>query len=162
MSVMVPVDHHHRFDAVRTVVSEPRAYSRDVCAMTPVSGDEVDHQSPALGHLLPEDGEVTRLGHQNRVAGRQRIDDRRFPRAGAGRGKNDDRLRGLKDRLAALQNLLAELAKGRSAMIDHLLVHGPKNALGDRAGAGDLEEVVTVILVHVDTSVRACGAINQR
>ena len=55
--------------------------------------------SLALRPASPQGGEVAGLGHQHLVAGRQRVDDRRLPRAGARRRIDDHRFCGLEDGL---------------------------------------------------------------
>ena len=54
-----------------------------VRAGTPVAFDEPRHDAKLFGHLLPERAELTCLEHQDVIAGRKRIHERRFPRAGA-------------------------------------------------------------------------------
>ena len=61
-----------------------------VGAVPPVAGKEVDGQRQPLGELVPQRGEVAGLGHQHAIARRQRVDERRFPRAGARRRVDDD------------------------------------------------------------------------
>src|SRR5256885_13016286 len=48
---------------------------------------------------------------------------------------------GLEDLLDAGQHLEAELAELRPPVVDGGQAHGPQDAVGNRAGAGDLEEV---------------------
>ena len=56
-----------------------------------------------------------------------------FPRAGAGRGVDDDRIGGLEDRLDAFQGPLGELGEFGSTMIDHRGVHRPQDAVRQQA-----------------------------
>ena len=88
------------------------------------------------------------LDHQDLVAGRQRIDDRRFPGAGTGGGKNDDRPRGLEDLLAPLEDGLAEFGELGAAVVDDRHIHGAEHAVRHRAGAGNLQEVASLVLGH--------------
>ena len=60
-------------------------------------------QAELLRHVLPQRRELAGLHHQHAVAGRQRVDQRRLPGAGAGRGVDDDRVGGLEDGLDALE-----------------------------------------------------------
>ena len=50
---------------------------------------QVDVEPELLGHRAPQRREVPGLGRDHLVAGRERVDDRRLPRAGAG-GRIDD------------------------------------------------------------------------
>ena len=62
-------------------------------------------QAELGGHGLPQRGEVAGLVHQHLVAGRERVEQRRLPRAGAGGGIDEHRARGLEDGLDAGQHL---------------------------------------------------------
>ena len=66
------------------------------CGSAPCASRLVDElqalEAEALGHLLPQRGELAGLEHQHAVAGRQRVDERRFPGAGAGSGVDDHRI----------------------------------------------------------------------
>ena len=86
------------------------------------------------------------LGHQHLVAGRQRVDDRRLPGAGARRGKDDHRAGGLEDLLAALEHRLAELGEFGAAVVDDRHVHGAEHAVRHRAGPGNLQEMASLML----------------
>ena len=57
----------------------------DVGAAPPVGRQEIDVELEFLGNAEPQHRELAGLGHQHLVAGRQRIDDRGFPGAGARR-----------------------------------------------------------------------------
>jgi hypothetical protein len=56
--------------------------------------------------------------HQDVVAGAQRVDQGRFPGAGAGSRVNDDGLRGLENFLDAGQHLQAQRAEFGAAVVD--------------------------------------------
>ena len=73
-----------RLDAVRLVVGERGADRRHVGAAAPVGVDEDRLEAEPLRHLVPQRGEPAGAAHQHRVAGRQRVGQRRLPRAGAG------------------------------------------------------------------------------
>ena len=73
-------------------------------------GDELRLQAELDRHVLPQRGEVAGLVHQHLVAGRERVDERRLPRAGAGRGIDEHRARGLEDGLDAGQHLAGPAA----------------------------------------------------
>ena len=82
------------------------------------------------------------------IARRQRIDDRRFPGAGARRGKDDDRAGGLEDLLAALEYRLGKLGEFGAAMVDDRHVHGAEHAIRHRARAGNLQKMASLMLGH--------------
>ena len=91
--------HHHGLDGMRAVSCASFA--------SIAAGSAPWRQSPGMNStsmpqrtamLLPQRGEVAGLDHQHLVAGRQRVDDRRLPRAGSRRGEDDHRARGLENR----------------------------------------------------------------
>ena len=102
---------------------------------------DLGRQAEARRHLLPERREVAGLDHQHGVAGAQRVDQRRLPRAGARRRVDDDRMARLEDLADVGQDLPAERAELGPAVVDRRQAHRPQDAIGDRARAGDLEEV---------------------
>jgi len=104
--------------------------------------------APARRHLPPQRGEMAGLDHQDLIARRQRIDDRRFPGAGARRGKNDDRSGGFEDFLATIEYGLAEFGEFGAAMVNDRHVHGPQHAVRHRAWAGNLQEMASLMLCH--------------
>ena len=116
--------------------------------MAPVARNEIDLNAPARRHLLPQRGEVAGLDHQHLVARRQRIDDRRFPGAGARRRKDDDRPGGLEDLLATLEHRLAELGELRAAMVDDRHIHGAEHAIRHRARTGNLQKMASLMRCH--------------
>ena len=69
------------------------------------------------------------------------FDERRFPRAGAGRGIDHDRRRGLEHALEAVEHLAAEPRERRAAVIDGRLRHRAQHAVGHVGRPGDLEKV---------------------
>ena len=92
-------------------------------------------------HVAPQRGEVAGLVHQHLVAGRQRVDERRLPRAGAGGRIDEHRIGGLEDGLDAGQHALAELLELRPAMVDHRHGHRLQDAVGHRRRPRNLQEV---------------------
>ena len=128
-------------DGAAAIVSELLFDDGRIDAVAPVAGNEIDLQAEPRGHVAPERGEVAGLEHQHRVAGRQRVDERRFPRAGAGRGIDHDRARGLKHALKAVDRLAPERRKRGAAMIDGRLRDGAQDPVGHVGRPGDLEEV---------------------
>ena len=130
-----------RLDLVRLVLAQVLLDHLRVGADAPVGLDEFRLEADLLGHHLPERGELAGLDHQHAVAGRQRVDQRRFPRAGAGRGVDDDRVGGLEDGLDAFEAALGELGEFRTAMVDDRRVHGAQDAVGQRRRPRNLQEV---------------------
>ena len=65
----------------RSSAASPRRVG--VGAVAPVAGHELDLQAEPLGQLVPQRGEMAGLEHQHPVAGRERVDERGLPGAGA-------------------------------------------------------------------------------
>jgi hypothetical protein len=82
--------------------------------------------------------ELAGLGQQHLVAGRQRIDERGLPGAGARRRKDDDRLLGPEDALHPGQDRVTEFGKFRAAMIQGRHIHGPQHPVGHVGRAWNL------------------------
>src|SRR5665213_1944061 len=82
------------------------------------------------------------------IARRQRVDDRRFPGAGARRGKDDHRAGGLEDLLAAVEHRPGERGELRAAVVDDWHVHGAKHAIWHRARTGNLQKMSSLMLGH--------------
>ena len=81
------------------------------------------------------------LRHQHELARRQGIDQRRFPRAGAGRGIDHDRPLGPEHRLQILENAGGQPRELGTAVIDGRAVHGAQDPVRDVGGPGNLQEV---------------------
>ena len=96
------VHHAHRLDRVAGVPLQTRFDFFRHCRAAPVAFNELGLETHLGSNVFPQCGEVAGLVHQHRVAGRQRIDQRRFPRTGAGRRIDDDVRAGLKNLLHAL------------------------------------------------------------
>ena len=79
------VHDEHRPDAVIAILAQLRLDRRRIDAARPVAGDELHVEAEPPGHLGPEPRELPVLEDQHPVSRRQRIDERRFPGAGAGR-----------------------------------------------------------------------------
>jgi hypothetical protein len=112
-------------------------------ADSPVGLDEFRLEPQPLRHNLPQSGELAGLDHQHAIAGRQRVDKRRLPSAGAGRGVDDYRLRGLENRLDALKHALAELGEFRPALIDQRHVDCAHDAIGQHRRPGNLQKLAS-------------------
>ena len=110
-------------------------------AGAPVAVDEFGLEPELFRHGLPLRGELAGLDHQHAVAGRQRVDESGFPRAGAGRGVDDDRIGGLENGLDAVEAALGELGEFRPAMVDDRRVHRAQHAVGQRRRARNLQEM---------------------
>src|SRR4029077_2847691 len=82
------------------------------------------------------------------VAGRQRIDDGGFPRAGPRGREHDYRTSGLEDLLAALKDRLAEVGELGAAVIDDRHIHGAEHAVGHWARPWNLQEMASLVLCH--------------
>ena len=119
IGVVTPVDvslctTHTALIAWSRSAREPRLDLRRVGAVAPVARHEVHDQPEPLGELLPQRREVAGLGHQHAIAGRQRVDERRLPRAGARRWIDDDRRASVWNTLLhAGEHRLAELPRTR-------------------------------------------------
>jgi hypothetical protein len=146
------VHHAHRADAVFGVAAQPGFDQLGLHAAPPARGlrqhrviawvaQHLGLQAQAQRHLLPKAGEVAGLVHQHRVAGRQGVAQRRLPRAGARRRVDHHRMARLKNLLHAAQHTQPEHTELRPAVIDGGQAHGPQDAVGHRAGAGDLQEM---------------------
>jgi hypothetical protein len=75
------VNDHHRLDAMLTIVGEAHADLFRLRAAAPIAGQELDVELEFLGEAFPQRGEMPGLHHQHFIAGRERIHDRRLPRA---------------------------------------------------------------------------------
>ena len=135
------VQHADRLDLLVRVLAQMVLDHGRVGAGAPVGLDEFGTQAELLRHDLPQRGELAGLHHQHAVAGRQRVHQRRLPRAGAGRGVDDDGIGGLEDGLDAVETTLGELGEVRPAVIDDRRVHRAQHAVGQRGRARNLEEV---------------------
>src|SRR5690349_3893069 len=131
-----------RLDAFIGVAAQALFNRVRIGAVAPVTGDEVDIQAELGGHLLPEGGEVPGLVHKHAVAGRERVDERRLPGAGAGgRVDHDLAARGLEHALHIGKHFLAERTEFRAAVVDGREIDRPQDAIGDVRRSRYLQEV---------------------
>src|SRR5688572_6349581 len=80
--------------------------------------------------------------HQHAIAGRQGVDERRLPRAGAGsRIDHHFALRALEHALHSGEDFLADRAELRAAMVHRREIDGSQHAIGHVGRARDLKEV---------------------
>ena len=143
------VHHADRLDAVRLVVGQRRADRRHVGAAPPVGVDEDRLEVEPLRHLVPQRGEPAGAAHQHRIARRQRVGQRRLPRAGAGGGIDHHRPLGLEDRPQVGEDLQPQPAEIGAAMVDRRAVDGAQHPVRHVGGAGDLQEMPAgVVLRH--------------
>ena len=107
-----------RLDPVLAIRGELLGDLRRIDAMPPIARHKLDIEPELCRHLPPQGREMAGLEHQHPVARRQRVDERRLPGAGAGGGIDDNRPFGPEHPPHAGDDLLAELAELRAAMID--------------------------------------------
>src|SRR5689334_3082655 len=142
------VDHAHGLDVVRLVGGESGLDLFKIGAMAPVARNEIDIELELVGNAAPEHGKLAGLAHQHLVAGLQRVDDRGFPGAGAGRRKDDHGLLGAEHPLQARQYGKADLGKLRTAVIEAGHVHGPQHPVGDIGRSWNLEKMPSSMHGH--------------
>ena len=135
------VDDEHRLVRMGAVFGQPGLDDGRVDATAPVAGHEVDGKAELLRHRAPQRREMAGFEHQHAIARRKRIHQRRLPRSGAGRGKDDDRSRGLEDRLQALEDFQRQPRELGTAMVDRRLVHRAQDPVGYVRRPGDLQEM---------------------
>ena len=116
--------------------------------MPPVARDQIDREAEILRHFRPQRGELAGIGRQHFIAGIERIDQRRFPSAGAGSCVNDHGIVGLEDGLDAFEAMFGQYGEFGAAMVDGRVVDGAQNPVGNVRGAGDLKEVSAWLKCH--------------
>jgi hypothetical protein len=109
--------------------------------VTPVARDELDAQPQPNGQVSPLRRKLPRVAHQHGVAGRQRVDQRRFPGAGTRRGIHHDRPCRLENALQPRADLFHHRCEGRSAVIDRRPRHRTQDPIGNVGWTGDLKEM---------------------
>ena len=130
-------DHHGAHVGVERVGDPLR-----VGAVAPVALQPHDVEAEPGRHRPPERREVAGLGRDHLVAGRERVDQRGLPRAGAGRGIDDHRpARSRNTCRRPSSTSRPELREVRTAVVDRGRVDRPQHPVGDVRGAGDLQEV---------------------
>ena len=148
------MDHAHRLDAVFLVLLQALLDQRRLNAMPPARRfrqlgiaaapfQDFGRQAQPPRQPRPQRGELAGLVHHHMVAGAQQIDQGRFPGAGAGRRIDHHRMDGLEDALDARRQLQAQGAEFRPAMVDGGQAQRAQNAVRHRAGAGNLQEMMT-------------------
>src|SRR6266550_2907813 len=111
-------------------------------ALAPLDIDDVHAQAMPLGEIDPQVAELAVPRREHPIARRERVDERRLPPAGAGRGE-DERLprRRLEDFPEIAEQAGGQLGERRGAVVLHRAVHGAEDSLGYVRGAGDEQEV---------------------
>ena len=132
------MDDADRLDLVPAIFGQAGLDRGRVGPVAPIAGQELNLQTQPLGYLTPQRSEVAGLAHHHPVAGRQRVDQRRFPRAGAGRRIDDYWFAGLENPLDAGQHLAAEPLEFRPAVIDGRQVDGPQHPIRHISGPWNL------------------------
>ncbi len=135
------VDDADRLDAVRAILGERRADRLDIGAAPPIRVDEFGHEAELLRHLLPQAREPAGAAHQHGVARRERVGERRLPRAGAGGRVDHHRPLGLEHLAQIGEHLAPELAEFRAAMIHGRVVHRAQHAVRHVGRPRDLQEM---------------------
>ena len=143
------MDDADGLDLVRLVGGKLRLDLLEIGAMAPVARDEIDVELELVGDAAPQDRELAGLAHQHLVARLQRVDDRRFPGAGAGRRIDDHRLLGLEHPLHAGEHRKTDLGELRTAMIEAGHVHGPQHPVGDVGRSWNLKEMPSGVHGHL-------------
>src|SRR3989475_2381627 len=111
-------------------------------ALAPLDIDDVHAQAMLWAEIDPQVANlaVPRRGHP--IAGRERVDERCLPPAGAGCGE-DERLprRRLEDFPEIAEQAGGQLGERGGAVVLHRAVHGAEDSLGYVRGAGDEQEI---------------------
>ena len=135
------VQHAHRLDLVGFVFAQLGLDGGGIGTDAPIGRDELGLEAELHRHVLPQGGELAGLDHQHAVACRQGVDECGFPRPGARRGVDDDRVCGLENRLDAFEDALGKFLKLGTAVVDNRRVHRAQNAVRHRGRPRDLEKV---------------------
>ena len=139
------MDDSDRFDFVGPIVGKPVVHDRGIDAVAPVTWNKINLESETDRHVAPQRRKMTGLEHQHVVAGRQRVDERRLPRARAGRGINDDAAGGLKHALKSFEHFAAQSSEHLAAVIDCGLRQRAQNTIWDVRRSRNLEKMPAAI-----------------
>ncbi len=137
--------------ACAAILHELRVQDVGVHAVPPVARHEVHVETEAHGHVAPQRGEVARLEHQHAIAGRQRVHERRFPRAGAGRRIDHNGIDGLEDALQPVDRLARHPRERGAAVVDGRLRDGAQHPVRHVGRPGDLQEVAAAFHGHASS-----------
>ena len=145
---------HHRLDRAdrRPAISCDRSGSD---AVAPVARHAARRRGRACSAIARHSVAKWPVSNAStRSPGRERVDQRRLPRAGAGRGIDDDGPDVWKTPPQAGEHLEAELGERRTAVVDRRAVDRPQHAVGDVGRPGDLKEVAAARRSRVGDFVR--------
>ncbi len=142
------MDDEHGLDLMQLVGGEPGLDLGDVGAPAPVGRHEFQVELELLGDALPQHRELAGLGEQHLVAGRERVDDGRFPGAGAGRREDNHGLLGAENPLHARKYGKAELGEFRTPVVQRRHVHGPQDPVRYIGRAWNLEKMPSCMQGH--------------
>ena len=135
------VDDADGLDLVRPVGGKPLGDDVRIRPRAPVAGQEFRCQTETARQIVPQRREMPGLVHQEPVARRRGVDQRRLPGARARGGEDDDGPLGLEHGLESVQHLAAEPLEVGAAMIDRGLGDGMQDALGHVGRPRDLQEM---------------------
>ena len=133
-------------DLALAVGAKPVLDGLRVNAAAPVRLQKLGLDPQPVGHFLPQGRKVAGLDHQHALTLIDQIDKRRFPGTGAGRRIDTDRRFRLEDCLHAVKTRLANLGKGRAAMINRRMIHRPQHPVGYIGRPGDLQKMTTCLI----------------
>ena len=149
------VEHRHGPDPLPVRVARERLHDgRRVDPGTPVALDGLDLEAEASRHFRPQPGEVPGLVDEHPVARRERVDERRLPRAGAGGGKEVHPARGPEHAAHPVEARAPELREPRSPVVDGRAGHGLQHPSRDVGGPRDLKEMASWTVAHVHSPIR--------
>ena len=113
-------------------------------ARAPGHVDHLHVEAEAFGHLHPQRRELAEAGHQDLVAGVQRVGDRRLPGRRAGAGEDEDLARrGAHDALEVREKTQSQLAEIRRAHVLLPDIHRAADLVGDIGRTGNEQMGVT-------------------
>ena len=135
------MDHAHRANAARNIVSQGALDRRWIGAAPPIRFEDDRLKAQPDRHFAPDVGEPAGAHHQDGVARRERVDKRSLPRACPGRRKDDDWTLCAEDVLQPGQHRSAEIGEGRATMVDRGFRNRAKHASGRIGRAGDLQKM---------------------
>ena len=91
---------------------------------------------------------MTGFERQHAIAGREGVDQCRFPRPSAGRGIDDDRTTGAENRFDPLQYVAREFGEVGSAVVDGRLRDRVQHPVRDVGRSRDLQEMSSTVSGH--------------
>ena len=130
-----------RLDRVVAVLCKPRLDARRVRAGAPVAFEDLDLQAEPARHRRPERRKVPGLAHQHRIAGRERVDERRLPRAGARRRKDQHVAARPENVAQARQHAASEPPELGSAVVHRRALDRAQDPIRNVGRARNLQEV---------------------